>query len=509
MRAVCDRSCSSSDIIEKHGCCVRVLGDLSLLPADVREAMEAAVVASRHNTRVTLNICMSYTHQREMTQSMELIQGALKQGIIVAEDVDATLMQASLYTGISATLASEAAATLRAAIATDVASLLPLHPSASFSAASSSSSPLSSSLIPSTPDLLIRTSGETRLSDFLCFQCSSGETQLSFSSALWPDFSIWNWGLIVLEFQRVAPAIQARRAHRLALETNLRNKRDADIVRKTIREENRKKRQQEMEQQRLQQKRKEQQEQEAIAIAAVAAVAEVVATTDFEEDDAEDDHHRIQLQLKGAARTPLSCSRSSSASSSSSSSSADDLSATISHRGVSGSGSTCTAFSSSSTSEDSSNSEDNLEVEGESDRDSPPSSAASSPASSSPPLSASPRPTTTTTTASDSPPLSSTPPLPRLGVQLRHPAGVRAYWNTGGVVESVLQRRFANDSPSNGLTTVPPPQKQQQRTPPPSEPLDEIDEMQLQARVRMYAAAREKRLHAFTQYARLHTTSLI
>jgi undecaprenyl pyrophosphate synthase len=222
-------------MIEKYGCCVRVLGDLTLLPADVREAMEGAVAASRHKTRVTLNICMSYTHQREMTQAAEIVQGALAQGVIVEDDVDAALMQRALYTGISAALSSEAAA---AAASTAAAS----SPAA---AAASASNPDSIDLddsdgagcpwwVPSTPDLLIRTSGETRLSDFLCYQSSAGETQLAFTRTLWPDFSLLELGKLMLEFQRVAPALQMRRRERLRREQHERERSDRELVRRLI-----------------------------------------------------------------------------------------------------------------------------------------------------------------------------------------------------------------------------------------------------------------------------------
>lgn len=49
------------------------------------------------------------------------------------------------------------------------------------------------------PDILIRTSGETRLSDFLTWQSSA--TMLSFLNVMWPDFSIWHLLTTVLQYQ--------------------------------------------------------------------------------------------------------------------------------------------------------------------------------------------------------------------------------------------------------------------------------------------------------------------
>lgn len=51
-----------------------------------------------------------------------------------------------------------------------------------------------------TPDLLIRTSGEIRLSDFLLWQ--SSHTVLSFTPVLWPEFSIWHLIQAVFYYQR-------------------------------------------------------------------------------------------------------------------------------------------------------------------------------------------------------------------------------------------------------------------------------------------------------------------
>lgn len=47
-------------LIERHGVCIRVLGDLALLPASVRAAAERVMEATQHHTRGRLNICLSY-----------------------------------------------------------------------------------------------------------------------------------------------------------------------------------------------------------------------------------------------------------------------------------------------------------------------------------------------------------------------------------------------------------------------------------------------------------------
>ena len=55
------------------------------------------------------------------------------------------------------------------------------------------------------PDLLIRTSGEVRLSDFLLWQ--SSYSCLSFQDVLWPEFSVWNLFSSILQYQNNYSAI--------------------------------------------------------------------------------------------------------------------------------------------------------------------------------------------------------------------------------------------------------------------------------------------------------------
>jgi len=57
-------------------------------------------------------------------------------------------------------------------------------------------------------DLLVRTSGVRRLSDFLLWQCCE-DTQLQFSSPIWPDFELLDLISIILDYQRRVWSAQA------------------------------------------------------------------------------------------------------------------------------------------------------------------------------------------------------------------------------------------------------------------------------------------------------------
>lgn len=71
------------DLIMKHGVCIRVLGDLELLPPDVLASVARAVNFSRNNNRAVLNVCFSYTSRHEMTQAVRRIVQGTAEGMIL------------------------------------------------------------------------------------------------------------------------------------------------------------------------------------------------------------------------------------------------------------------------------------------------------------------------------------------------------------------------------------------------------------------------------------------
>jgi undecaprenyl diphosphate synthase len=133
----------SSEIDELHrkNVAIRILGDVSGLPAPQREAVQKAMDLTHANTGLKLNIALNYGARAEMLQAVKTIAQRVKQGEVDPQNITYEDLEDALYTrGLP-----------------DV-------------------------------DLLIRTSGEMRLSNFLLYQCAYAE--FLFPQVLWPDFTL-------------------------------------------------------------------------------------------------------------------------------------------------------------------------------------------------------------------------------------------------------------------------------------------------------------------------------
>lgn len=147
------------DLLAEHGVRIRVLGNLALLPADLRLVISEAITLTEKNNRAFLNVCLSYTSREELCTAITDIGDALEDGMLEESDITESLINECLYT----------------------ADCQPL-------------------------DLVVRTSGEVRLSDFELWQ--SSYSVLSFMTVLWPDFSRWHLYAAVLYYQQSYAALQ-------------------------------------------------------------------------------------------------------------------------------------------------------------------------------------------------------------------------------------------------------------------------------------------------------------
>ena len=135
------RDCSHEELNELQENNVRLIatGDMERLVKHSRKALKNAIRETANNTGLTLNLALSYDGKSDILQAVQSIAVDVAQGRISPDAIDPNLFSKRLYTGD-----------------------LP------------------------DPDLLIRTSGEVRLSNFMLWQCAY--TEFWFTDVLWPDF---------------------------------------------------------------------------------------------------------------------------------------------------------------------------------------------------------------------------------------------------------------------------------------------------------------------------------
>jgi undecaprenyl diphosphate synthase len=140
---------SETDELAEQGVRVRVLGRMDELPQETRTAIEDAVARTASGTRLGLNIAWNYAGRTEI---VDAVRRLIEAGV-PADQVDERAFSAALYTAG-----------------------LP------------------------DPDLVIRTGGEQRISNFLIWQAAYAE--LVFTDCLWPDFGPEAFDAALLEFAR-------------------------------------------------------------------------------------------------------------------------------------------------------------------------------------------------------------------------------------------------------------------------------------------------------------------
>jgi undecaprenyl diphosphate synthase len=142
-----------AEIAELHqkGVRVRIIGDRTRLARDIVTLIANAEDLTRDNTRLTLIVALSYGGRHDIVQATQLLAAEVAAGRVKPDAIDETMLANHLYTAG----------------------------------------------IPD-PDLLIRTSGEQRISNFLLWQ--SAYTELVFIDTLWPDFGASDLEKAVREF---------------------------------------------------------------------------------------------------------------------------------------------------------------------------------------------------------------------------------------------------------------------------------------------------------------------
>ena len=137
----------------RQGVEVHVLGDLDRMDAGARRAVDAIVEGTSGGRRMRLNLMISYSAREEIVRATRLLAERVARGELDPSTIDEDVFREELFTGDQPD-----------------------------------------------PDLLIRTSGEFRLSNFLLWQLAY--TELHVTPVLWPDFSREELFVAVRDFQR-------------------------------------------------------------------------------------------------------------------------------------------------------------------------------------------------------------------------------------------------------------------------------------------------------------------
>lgn len=128
------------EVLHKNDVRMNFIGDINGLPKKVQEKIEECIEKTKNNTSITFSLALNYGARNDLVNAVKSISKQIKEGKINLEDIDENLISKNLSTY----------------------------------------------KIPN-PDLIIRTSGELRLSNFLLFECAYSE--FYFTDVLWPDFN--------------------------------------------------------------------------------------------------------------------------------------------------------------------------------------------------------------------------------------------------------------------------------------------------------------------------------
>ncbi len=144
---------SEEEEMLQNGIRLNVIGQMQRLPTDVQEALQARMAATHHNEGLWLNLALSYGGREEIVNMAQQLAVKVREGQIQPEQITADLVAAHLYT----------------------------------------------QNMPD-PDLLVRTGGDMRISNFLLWQLAY--TEIYITRTLWPDFDQTEFIDILQDYQQ-------------------------------------------------------------------------------------------------------------------------------------------------------------------------------------------------------------------------------------------------------------------------------------------------------------------
>ncbi|KAJ5173623.1 uncharacterized protein N7500_001554 [Penicillium coprophilum] len=141
-------------LLERYQCSIKVLGRLDLLGDDIKETIDIVVKRSCRQTTRFLNVYLAYTSRNEIARAVRVSAEECCRGKISPSDITAQSLARRMY-------------------AVDDPPV----------------------------DILVRTSGVHRMSDFLLWQCHR-DTDIQFVDPLWPEFGICDLFFVIVRWQR-------------------------------------------------------------------------------------------------------------------------------------------------------------------------------------------------------------------------------------------------------------------------------------------------------------------
>lgn len=140
------------EVFMKNNARFSVIGDITRLPQVVQDALAHLMEVTKNNTNTCMVLALSYSSRWELTKAMKEIASEVKEGKLVCEEINETIINQHLETRN----------------------------------------------MPD-PELMIRTGGEERLSNYLLWQCAYSE--FYFTDVYWPDFTIGEFRKAIADFQ--------------------------------------------------------------------------------------------------------------------------------------------------------------------------------------------------------------------------------------------------------------------------------------------------------------------
>jgi undecaprenyl diphosphate synthase len=139
--------------MEAEEVCINFIGDITPLPASLQQEMHRSMERTKNNQGVFFNVAINYGSRHEIVKACQTLAEKVQRGELTSEQIDEGAIARHLYTSAS-----------------------------------------------SDPDLLIRTSGEMRLSNFLLWQLAY--TEIYVTDTLWPDFNNQQFDRALMSFQQ-------------------------------------------------------------------------------------------------------------------------------------------------------------------------------------------------------------------------------------------------------------------------------------------------------------------